>query len=608
MKKYRFRRKIIFLNLFIIIGLIMTLSFFAYFYLVSISNNNFRQQLSIESVGIATQIDSTMQMADEMALQLAVNNYIISIFQKIPNVLRDSNYFIDNPTIDTNVKKFLLSYMLKTNSIGRVCLFDKNKNFIFAGSAVDYGYVDKNCLDYSFMDHIQSYFKKSEKATLFEIYEQDPFSAEEGQVLSATREIKDYLVLPSEPVGYVQVQIPVKYFNKIFNTMNSSMEGYIINADTGNIIYENNQSDSGIDIVNKMNNNFKNAGKDIYIDNNVYAKVKELKQYHLRIIVLEKNDILVKYAVTTFIWMILLISGIVFVVLMGQIQIIKMTTKPIVELCEFVESIELNENLLDLPTIVSKEDDELRKLNNAFSGLLKNLKLSMDKHMASQINELHSHMYALQSQMNPHFIHNILTIISTMSSIEEYSKIPPVCERLSEMIRYSTTFDDSFISIDEEMNNTINYLELMKLRYEDKFQYNISYLSTDLEMMIPKFIFQPLVENCFSHGFKNKEFPWQLEIVLSVDETDWQIEIHDNGNGVPEEKLKNLLIECNNIKQKSFDEIVKDLRIGGLSLNNICARIYMAYGEQMVFELESEEKIGFIIRVGVKNYDTSYGD
>lgn len=606
MKKYRFRRKIIVMNILVIIVLIMILSFCAYFYLVRISINNFRQQLSIETASIESQIDNTMGMADEMALQLAVNDYIINTFQKIPNVLHKSNYFIENPTVDANVKKFLLSYMLKTNLIGRVCLFDNNKNFIFVGSAVDYGYIEKNCLDYSFMDHIQTYFTDSEKATLFELYQEDPFSVVEGEVLSATREIKDYLVLPSDTVGYVQVQIPVKYFNKIFNSINYSMEGYIINADTKKIIYQHNESKSGIEIAKKIVNGKKK--QDIYLDKHIYAKVSEMENYHLQIILLEKNDVLVQYAITTFIWMILLILGIVFLVLFGQIQIIKRTTQPIVELCEFVENMEVDEKLLDLPTVVSKEDDELRKLNTAFSSLLKNLKQSMEKHMVSQINEVKSHMYALQSQMNPHFIHNILTIISTMASQEEYSKIPSICEKLSEMIRYSTTFHDSFLSIGEELDNTINYLELMKLRYEDKFEYNISYLSADLDIKVPKFIFQPLVENCFSHGFKTKEFPWQLEIILFADNWNWQIEICDNGNGVSQDKLLQIIEECDRIKEKNFEDMVKELKIGGLSIKNICARIYMAYGEHMLFEVESEEQEGFIVRLGVKNYDSGYGN
>lgn len=600
MKNYQFRRKIILMNILLIFGLILILSFFAYFYLVHISNNNFRERLEVETSGIATQIESIIEMADEIALQLSANNYIINTFQNIPKTINSQNYFILNPSIDASVKKFMLSYMLKKNSIGRVCLFDNNNNFIFVGRAVDYGYIEKNCLDYSFMEHIQSYFKENNNVTLFDVYQQDPFSIEEGVVLTVTREINDYLIVPSEPVGYVQVQIPIRFCNKIFNKMISSMQGYIVNSKTQKIIYSYSESESDINSDQNMYNNFINTKKDMYIRNNVYVKVKDLEQYKLKIIILERNDILIKYAVTTLIWMLLLMAGIVLLVIIGQVKIIKTTTKPIVELCELVESIKIDENLLGIPTIISKEDDELRQLNYAFSELMMNLKLFMDKNMTSQINELKSHMYALQSQMNPHFIHNVLTIISVMATEDEYIHIPNICEKLSEMIRYSTTFDDSLISIGNEMVYTVNYLELMKLRYEEKFNYNINYLNNDLELKVPKFIFQPLVENCFKHGFKNKDFPWQLEILLMVENNMWQIQIQDNGKGLTKDHLKVLINEIDKIKRKSIHEIVKQLKIGGLSIVNICARIYMAYGDNMIFEIESEENLGFVIRLGGK--------
>ena len=197
-------------------------------------------------------------------------------------------------------------------------------------------------------------------------------------------------------------------------------------------------------------------------------------------------------------------------------------------MCEMLTGLQVDKNLQEIPLVICDETDELRQLNNAFNELIKNLKLSMEKEMASKVNEIQCQMYALQTQMNPHFIHNILTIISAMSSTSEYEKIPEICEKLSSMIRYNISSSEDFGNLDGEILHAENYLELMKIRYEDKFQYSMSYVGEIQNCHLPKFIIQPLLENCFAHGFRNKEFPWQINIQIYCTEECWEVQIQDN--------------------------------------------------------------------------------
>ena len=112
MKEYRFRSKIIHLNIAIIVGLIMILSGVAYAYLVTVGNTNFDRQLEAEAIGIGSQISSSLKIADETALQLAANDYIIRVFQGIQPGKATENFFSSNPGLDGEVKKFLLSYTI----------------------------------------------------------------------------------------------------------------------------------------------------------------------------------------------------------------------------------------------------------------------------------------------------------------------------------------------------------------------------------------------------------------------------------------------------------------------------------------------------------------
>ena len=129
---------------------------------------------------------------------------------------------------------------------------------------------------------------------------------------------------------------------------------------------------------------------------------------------------------STFTWGIFLLFSLITIMILAQKIIIQRTTEPIVQMCEMLTGLQVDKNLQEIPLVICDETDELRQLNNAFNELIKNLKLSMEKEMASKVNEIQCQMYALQTQMNPHFIHNILTIISAMSSTSECEKIPEI--------------------------------------------------------------------------------------------------------------------------------------------------------------------------------------
>lgn len=577
----------------------MILSGVAYAYLVTVGNTNFDRQLEAEAIGIGSQISSSLKIADETALQLAANDYIIRVFQGIQPGKATENFFSSNPGLDGEVKKFLLSYTIKSNPIGRICLFNDNGDFVFVGEAVDYSYVRGKSLEESFVTGVANGFRDSDAVMLFNVYNHDPLSTRTDSVLSVNRKVGDYLVLPATQVGYVQVQVPLRHVSRFFDPLSAGTRGYLVDAETNNIIYAHNDSENrGLP---------KSLDEENQSDWHVYIKSNELNDYNLRVVLIGSNDMLIQYAVSTFLWMLLLIAGIVALVAWGQTQIVKRTTRPIVELCELVQGLEVNGNLLPrIPDPQNSDFDELQNLNHAFNALVENLRDSMARYMGSHINELKAQMYALQAQMDPHFIHNLLSIISMMADNGESEKIPQVCEKLSEMNRYNSEFGDSFVTLSQEMDNATNYLELMKVRYEDQFCYHISYLSESMELLVPKFIIQPVVENCFKHGFRMKEFPWQIDLTLLVQEDFWQIEVRDNGTGMDQDKVAQLIEDCARIRQQPFEELMRNMKIGGLSLVNIYARLFMAYGDEMLFEVDTCENAGFFIRLGGK-YDKSIG-
>ena len=189
MQKYKFQRQIILKNIIIVAAVIVALTAVAAGYTFAKVRSSFEEQMNVQMKGAVSQVDTALQLADEVALQLAANNFIINTFRDVQNYTGSNNYFNEYTDQDAELKQYMMSYMLKQNSIGRICLLDDQENFIFSGRAVDYGYLKKDCQNQEFYDNAQVAFTENKQAKMFKVDVQDPYVNDEVSVISAIREI-----------------------------------------------------------------------------------------------------------------------------------------------------------------------------------------------------------------------------------------------------------------------------------------------------------------------------------------------------------------------------------------------------------------------------------
>jgi tetratricopeptide (TPR) repeat protein len=140
----------------------------------------------------------------------------------------------------------------------------------------------------------------------------------------------------------------------------------------------------------------------------------------------------------------------------------------------------------------------------------------------------------LRTQMNPHFIFNVLGSIQNFMMQNDTRKASNFLSQFASLTR--ATLNNSVaetISLADEITMLKNYIELEKMRSKDKFDFEINY-DDDLEVdfiQIPPMLIQPFVENSIKHGFKtlNKNGLLKLNI---TDKTDWvEFVVEDNGQG-----------------------------------------------------------------------------
>lgn len=244
-------------------------------------------------------------------------------------------------------------------------------------------------------------------------------------------------------------------------------------------------------------------------------------------------------------------------------------TRPINDMIVSAQSISWSN--LDMKTLEGNDENEIMALNNTFKETLKRLSKSMQLELGARLN-------ALQSQMNPHFLYNTLSVIS--ASADQQEKVERMCSRLSDMLRYSTVYEEeSNSTLEDEVRHTENYLKLMKDRYEENLIYNIEEAGELERVKVPRVILQPIVENCFKHGFGENGFPWIIHVAVTASYGHWRIHVRNNGRPFQEKDLTEL-----NEKVEGFLK-GEQKKISGIGLTNTIIRLRLLYEEQVEYEI-----------------------
>ena len=273
----------------------------------------------------------------------------------------------------------------------------------------------------------------------------------------------------------------------------------------------------------------------------------------------------------------------------------KKITHPILKIHRTIRNIRLDD--LGSNRIIQQELNsglnELDQLHWSFQKMSTRLKESMDDLLLAQSQELQAKLIALQSQMNPHFLYNTLATIHAMAEENMTEQIIEMSENMSDFLRYISS-DESQVALKTELAYTRKYLEINQIRHGQKLQYSFDIDERMLDLRIPKLIIQPLVENALKFGTK-KEPPWNIQIIGSVKNDHWLIEVSDNGFGFTEESLTFLL---KRMQEVDATHVIPVLKLDGMGLLNIYIRIKLNYGDDTQFRIDNRGPEGATIIIG----------
>ena len=143
---------------------------------------------------------------------------------------------------------------------------------------------------------------------------------------------------------------------------------------------------------------------------------------------------------------------------------------------------------------------------------------------------------ALQSQLNPHFIHNMLQTIGIMAEEGSSAAIQELILNLARMLRYVSSTEATTATLGTEIEYAESYLAGMRARFGESLEYVIDVRPEMRQIVVPRLILQPFIENCFKYGTTARP-PWRIELRGSCADGRWSIEILDNGPGFAAETL-----------------------------------------------------------------------
>lgn len=240
--------------------------------------------------------------------------------------------------------------------------------------------------------------------------------------------------------------------------------------------------------------------------------------------------------------------------------------------------------------------DEMTSLSETFYEMQERIEGYVEEVTALRIHELQSRYYALQSQMNPHFLYNSLSILSIMCDEKQNEAAAEFCGELASMLRYSAASFERDVSLEEEMEYTATYLKLLQKRYDTMLDMEVILPESLKEKRIPRLILQPLVENSIKYGLESAP-PWFISVEAEEKKEGWSITVSDTGNGFTKETLNEIQEKIQKTEQS---EQMPELEIGGMGILNIYIRLKLYYKERLRFLLGNQEEGGAFVEIEIQ--------
>jgi len=196
----------------------------------------------------------------------------------------------------------------------------------------------------------------------------------------------------------------------------------------------------------------------------------------------------------------------------------------------------------------------------------------------AMFNALESRIDALKNQLNPHFLFNSLTSISSLVD-EDPTKAKRVIRELSGFLRYSLAYkNNSRVCLKKEMDFINHYVFIQSIRFEDNFCFTPDIDPETESFLIPTAILYPIVENAIKYGMESSNRPLNVILQTLVDGDYFVISVKNSGNWI--------------------EEAIQKSSGTNTGIYNVKERLICEYNGKSTFNIESQYN-WVIVKIGI---------
>lgn len=229
---------------------------------------------------------------------------------------------------------------------------------------------------------------------------------------------------------------------------------------------------------------------------------------------------------------------------------------------------------------------ELDNISNAYNMMLEQIHDLLEKIRLQQEELRDTEIEALMYQIHPHFLYNTLGNIYMLARLNGEETMMRMIDSLSRFLRITLSNGEEHITVKEEIEHVCAYMEILRIRNDEMFRYEVECDEEVKELLILKLVLQPLAENAIKHGFAKCNDGGLIRICVKQEQQYLHISIEDNGEGIaPDilEKINRLEEEVTTEKRRNTEQKK------GIGIRNVVYRLKLKYADAVHFWYESKE-------------------
>lgn len=426
-----------------------------------------------------------------------------------------------------------------------------------------------------------------------------PYISQHTPVISFEKNIYS-LYSGNRKLGRLIVDIDTRVINQVLYDFTLPMSGEIFLIDSRHRLLSRSGTYSFDDpaFLDAVGSPFPSENKTVSIDHEKYLCLSEtssLTGWTFCALIpyrMFTQSIIIQMNLTLLLFVICILAAILI-----SRPIINSLYKPIDMLITSMKEVENGK----LDSFVSYHNqDELLSLVEGYNSMLTQIRNLIDQVKNKERSKRQAELYALQAQINPHFLYNTLNSIRYLAKLHHTPDIRDITVSLIHLSSASLS-SDKFISIAQELKLADDYLHIQKVRYgEEVAAYQCRITEDDIpDCFIPRFSIQPLIENALFHGILPKG-TGKITVSLTRIGSLIFIDIYDDGVGMSEEKIAGLnkLLEDDRYQEYSSDSFeVRKLK--NIGIENINHRIKMNFSSRYGIHLLTNPSGGIHVQMKI---------